>query len=227
MPKKNLSLLQKEFTPTPSFLLSKSSVADNRKKKNLVWGFAHHTFAKKVRGFTFIETMVAISLLMTSVAFTVTVIRTNILVSSITKDAVVARFLAQEGIEYTRHVRDSHLVDFEKTDDLTIDWLGGLEACYDGTPCTIDTADPTLIDIISCPAGVCPVLKYNETENRYGYDSGVGWEDTVFMREIEIADPGTGTMNTEAIVTVRVVWSERDGSSREVIYQQNLFNWIQ
>ena len=200
MPKKILSLLQKEF--------------------------AHHTFAKKVGGFTFIEAMVAISLLMTSVAIAVTTIRTDILVSSITKDAVAARFLAQEGIEYTRHVRDSHLVEFVK-DGVIIDWLGGLGECSNVTPCTIDTADPTLVIITSCPAGVCPILKYNEAENRYGYDSGVGWEDTVFMREIEIVDPGTGTMDTEAIVTVKVVWSERDGSSREVIYQQNLFNWIQ
>ena len=56
---------------------------------------------------------------------------------------------------------------------------------------------------------------------------GDDWKDTVFVREIEIVDPGIGTMDTEAIVTVKVVWSERDGSSREVTYQQNLFNWIQ
>ena len=178
------------------------------------------------QGFTFIETMVAISLIMTSVAIVITMLQTDILVSSVTKNAVAARFLAQEGIEYTRHVRDSHLVDFEKTDDLTIDWLGGLEACYDGTSCIIDTANPTSVTITSCPIEGCPVLKYNKAENRYGYDSGVGWEDTVFMREIEIADPGVGIMDTEAIVTVQVVWSERNGSSREVIYQQNLFNWI-
>jgi len=215
MSKRNL-LLQQGFTPTPSFLLSKNSVAGNRKKKNLVWGF------------TFIEAMVAISLLMTSVVIAVTVIRTNILVSSVTKNAVAARFLAQEGVEYTRHVRDSHLVDFEKTDNSDIPWLGTLDVCFDN-PCFIDTANPTSVNITSCPAGVCPILKYNETENRYGYDSGVGWEDTVFVREIEIADPSGGTMDmmdTEAIITVRVTWSERDGSSREVMYQQSLFNWI-
>ena len=167
---------------------------------------------------------------MTSVAITVTAMRTNILVSSVTKGAVAARFLAQEGIEYTRHVRDSHLVDFEDAGVPDgIDWLGTLELCFDNR-CIIDTADPTSVNITSCPAGVCPVLRYNESENRYGYDSGVGWEDTVFMREIDIADPNGGTMDmtdTEAVVTVKVVWGERDGSSREVIYQQNLFNWIQ
>ena len=164
-----------DFIHTPNFLLSKSSVAGNRNKKNLE------------RGFSFIECMVAISLLMTSVAIAVTVIRTDILVSSITKNAVMARFLAQEGIEYTRHVRDSHLVDFEKTGVPDgIDWLGTLETCFDDR-CIIDTADPTSVNIISCPAGVCPVLKYNEAENRYGYDSGVGWKDTVLVREIEIS----------------------------------------
>ena len=209
MPKKNLLLSQRGFT----------SLETPNTKRN-------HKKSKFLTGFTFIETMVAISLLMTSVATTVTVIRTDILVSSITKNAVMSRFLAQEGVEYTRHVRDSHLVEFNKT-GIAVDWLGGLEACSNGTPCTIDIADPTFVNITSCPSGGCPVLKYNETENRYGYDSGAGWEDTVFVREIDIVDPSGGIMDTEAIVTARVVWNERDGSNREVIYQQNLFNWIQ
>ncbi len=199
MPKKNLSLLQKDFISLNN---------------------------KYTTGFTFIEAMVAISLLMTSVAITVTVIRTDILVSSITQNAVIARFLAQEGIEYTRHVRDSRLVKFKKADDST-HWLETLEACFDSTPCIIDTAYPLSVNVTSYPVGGCPVLKYNETENRYGYGVGDDWKDTVFVREIEIVDPGIGTMDTEAIVTVKVVWSERDGSSREVTYQQNLFNWIQ
>ena len=215
MPKKNLSLLQKGFILLDSKHLTR---------------FIPHPFAKKVRGFTFIEAMVAISLLMTSVAIAVTVIRTNILVSSITKDAVAARFLAQEGIEYTRHVRDSHLVDFEKNgNDPPIDWLGTLEACFDGTPCIINMADPTSVNITSCPVGGCPVLKYNETENRYGYDSGADWEETPFIREIQITHPAiscVGAICLEAIVTVKVVWNEHGGPDKEVVYQQNLFNWI-
>ena len=178
------------------------------------------------KGFTIIETMVAISILMTSIAIAVSVIRTDVLVSSVTKNAVMARFLAQEGIEYTRHVRDSHLVDFDKTKDPTILWLGSLESCFDGTPCTIDTSIPTVINITSCPVGGCPILKYNEFENRYGYGVGADWEETVFKREVNIADPGGGIMDTEVIVTVRVSWTERDGSDKDVVYQQNLFNWI-
>lgn len=197
-------------------------------KKNLLLqkDFTHTPLQKRWGGFTIIETMVAISILMTSVAIAVSVIRTDVLVSSVTKNAVMARFLAQEGIEYTRHVRDSHLVDFDKTGDSTIDWLGGLGACSNGTPCTIDTANPTSVIITSYPIGGCPVLKYSEAENRYGYTNDVGWEESIFKREINIADPLGGVIDSEVIVTVRVSWTERDGSDKEVVYQQNLFNWI-
>ena len=214
MLKENL-LLQKGLTHTPSFLLSKGGVMSNRKKKNIA------------RGFTFIESMVAISFVMVGVTIAITMIRVDLLVSSVTKNAVVARFLAQETVEYVRNVRDSHVVEFDKTGDPTIEWLGTLEPCFDGTPCVINTANPLSVDVISCGAGGCSALKYNEILNRYGYGSGVDWEETPFIRKVEISDPSGGSLDSEIVVTVRVTWSERGVSDREVIYQQNLFNWIE
>ena len=220
-PKKNGVILH--GNPTPSSLLSKIKVTEksktwcggNRKKKHLV------------SGFTFIESLVAISFVMVGVAVAVTMIRVDLLVSSVTKNAVVARFLAQEAVEYVRNVRDSHIVDFDKTSDPTIEWLGTLESCSGGTSCYIDTTDPLSVVVISCGAGGCPVLNYNETLGCYGYDSGVLWKETPFVREIEITDPNGGSLDSEAVVTVRVKWNERGVSDREVMYQQSLFNWIE
>lgn len=180
------------------------------------------------RGFSFIETMVAMSLLMVSIAVVVTILRADIAVSSVSENAVTSRFLAQEGIEYSRHVRDSHLIDFHKTKDPSILWLGTLEACFDNS-CVIDTADPSSVIVTSCSAEGCPSLKYNKIKNRYGYGSGTEWEETSFVREIEITNPNGGVMDSEAseaIVTVRVVWKERNNFEKKILYQQSLFNWI-
>ena len=57
-------LKKKGFTHTPNFLLSKSSSVCNIKKKNLVWGFTPHTFVKKVWGFTILEILITISVLL-------------------------------------------------------------------------------------------------------------------------------------------------------------------
>ena len=47
---------------TSNFSLSKNSAVGNKKKKNLVWGFTHHPFAKKVGGFTLVEMMVSLGI---------------------------------------------------------------------------------------------------------------------------------------------------------------------
>ena len=66
---KNNIYFKKEFTPTPSFLLSKSSVVDNRKKKNLVGGFS------------LVEMLVSVALfsviMVIAVGIIVTVLNTN------------------------------------------------------------------------------------------------------------------------------------------------------
>ncbi|MCK5492309.1 MAG: hypothetical protein KAJ14_04265 [Candidatus Omnitrophica bacterium] len=65
-------LKKKGFIPTSSFLLSKSdAIGNNKKKKSLMWGFTPNTFGKKVWGFTVLEILIVISILLIIISIVV------------------------------------------------------------------------------------------------------------------------------------------------------------
>jgi prepilin-type N-terminal cleavage/methylation domain-containing protein len=60
-----------------------------------------------MKGFTLIETMVAITILTVAVAGTFSVANSSINASSIARDQLTASYFAQEGIEMVRQARDN------------------------------------------------------------------------------------------------------------------------
>lgn len=167
----------------------------------------------KTKGFTLIETLVAISILILAVTGAFSAAQSGISSAIFSKDQIVAFYLAQEGVEYVRNMRDQNGLDV----DGTVGWLDGIagedDPCEAGAPCYIDAVND---EILRCP-GTCPNIKLNEN-GFYTHQSGV---DTKFKREVKVE---TVIPNQEVAITVTVTWS-KGLVNREFVARENILNW--
>lgn len=161
------------------------------------------------RGFTLIETLVGITLLIVVITAVVFTTNDTITASAEKRDEVTAFFLAQEAIEIVRNVRDNNTLQGAPS------WLSGLSACTSGGVCRIDPTD--LVTPASSCVGTCPIFRVNSA-GIYQYSSG---ENTVFSRDVTINEIVT---DREAIITVTVYWTSRGGQKNFTI-TDHLFNW--
>jgi len=101
---------------------------------------------KRFKAFTLIETLVAITILTLAISGAFFAANSALVAANIARDQLTASYLAQEGIEYVRWVRDDgYLTAYNAggSDISTVAWNNFLEAI---TPCrtTTCTLDPTL-----------------------------------------------------------------------------------
>lgn len=172
------------------------------------------------KGFTIIESLVAVSILVMVIIGATSAVQTGISSYIYSKDQVIAFYLAQEAFEQIRNIRDENRLNSRE-------WLFGLaesssDPCYFGNACTVDTlarASGSSSGLTRCTSpGSCPVLRQNSTTGFFGYDSG--WTPTLFRREVTL-----GFVNADEIsVTVTVDWS-KGTLTRQFKARENLFNW--
>jgi len=167
--------------------------------------------AKNNKGFTLIEGLIAIFFLLMVTAGIFGVLKQATSSTQASKDKLVAAYLAQEGIEIVRNLRDSNWVKYKG--DLT-KWLIGLpegvyEAQYDSL--TLSAYSGSGRYLASTTAGF------------YLYDT-LG-QSTKFKRKIEISydQPANPIVVT---VTVTVSWSAR-GKDSEIKAVETLYNWFE
>ena len=93
------------------------------------------------RGFTLVEALVAISILMLAVTGPMVVAQKGLFSAISSKDQMIAAFLAQDAIEYIKNVRDSNGVKVKiPGETLPNGWLSGL-----GVECIKETFEPNEI----------------------------------------------------------------------------------
>jgi type II secretory pathway pseudopilin PulG len=167
------------------------------------------TSIHKSRGFTLVETLIAISILILAVTGAFAAAQNGISSAIFSKDQIVAFYLAQEGVEHIRNLRDQNGI-------AGVNWLRGIAMAGDpcaGTSCKIDAVAGT---ISSCGAGSCDQMLQNE-EGFYGY---IGSIVTPFTRTITV----TPINNNEASITVVVNWS-KGLVQRSFKARENILNW--
>lgn len=164
---------------------------------------------KKIKhndGFTLVETLIAITILISAVIGPMTVVQKSLSSANFAKSQIISFHLAGEAIEYIRNKRDGNTLN-------GVSWTNGLSECI-GKKCAVDVVN----DTISQCSENCPNLQFDPANGFYGYDSD--WESSMFNRIIEIK-----SVNQEELsVLVTVSW-KNGVFTKEFSVRENLFNW--
>jgi len=180
-------------------------------------------------GFTLVEALVSISILMVAIAGPMTIAQKSLSSAILSKDQMTASFLAQDGLEAVKNLRDQVVLNSALGDT---DWLSGLSdcICIDENECNldnlslakycnIDTTLDNLTDIDAIRAkgeNANPLLFLTDSETgnfvKYGLSAGnLGSADSKFSRYINIRQSPNNDNPNEAVVTVRIVWNSATG----------------
>jgi len=161
------------------------------------------------RGFTIIETLVAISILMLSIVGPLTVSQKSLSASLYAKDQVIASFLAQDAMEYLKNIRDG-----EGYSDL-MDTVGG---CIISNPCNIDTIENK---IASCPLnGDCEKLYIKDGEGYTTASNGNNTIPSIFRRVFYVDTINISNSGEEANFIVKVTWQNGTIKNHTVLEDQ-------
>lgn len=170
------------------------------------------------RGFTLVETLVAITVILTALVGPLFAVQQALNASRNARDVLVASSLAQEGIEYVRSVRDSNYLYLLANPGSGRTWLHGLSGAGGSTNCiTADcVVDPTQ-NTVSRSVG--PL--YISASGLYTQQTSD--TQTPYTRRVRLA-PVSGSA-TEMVVTVTVSWSNR-GIPYTMTVTDRLHDWL-
>lgn len=187
------------------------------------------TFNDKNRGFTMIETLIAVAILMIAIAGPLTIAQKGLMSAIYAHDQITASYLTQDAMEFIKNIRDNNL-----TANPNRHWLNKLSTCSESTKCKIDTTtgDPNAgtAGISSCnPSSILYIGSLG-----YSHDSSGGTE-TKFSRCFYLV-PSQDNVNSadmtpdEVKIVVEVSWDR--GSQKNVItknaviYENEIFNIV-
>lgn len=192
---------------------------------------AKNTFAPGgARGFTLVETLVAVLLLSVAIVGPLTIASKGLTATLVAKDQFTGFFLAQDAMEYVRFLRDSSCLASPSGGSGCPSnvWLSALSACIstDGSAtCYLDSLG-VHPDVPTACSGTCPTLRY-DTPNRYfNYNASVPVSSQRYVRTVSIKNDPSGSTPDEAIVTVTVSWSDIAGATRvPITVRESIFRW--
>ncbi len=218
------------FTPTPTlaslrsfFNKAVSKMAFQNKNENCVqFSGAVKRMPMLVSGFTLIETMVAITILLIAVVGPMSAIGGSLSQISIAHDQMIAINLAQEGIEVVRQKRDSNMLacwagsNWGVTITSCNTWVGGITGS--GTSGTNYIISSPTISLI--PNTAQPV--YQDASGFFVQASTqpVGSTKTRFSRVVNITDTVSGR---EKKITSTVTWKTSGGVDKTITVSESIF----
>lgn len=176
------------------------------------------------RGFTLVETLVAVMLLSIAVVAPMSLASKSLGSAYYARDQITAFYLAQEAIEALRSIRDSQILTIAQTPEGAPDIFGLIPHLNE--PFTIDgrIGDASLA-IVRCD-GTCPPLQTDGT--LFGYpvagDDLNAWAETYFTRTIH-AHAIAGAPD-EIRVTVTVTWKTGPIQERSFSISENMYRWV-
>lgn len=188
------------------------------------------------KGFTLIETMIAVFILVVAFNGLLGLIANSIYYGRYSKNDIVANYLVQEVLDSIRNERDT--IAFQKIAEVGSGWSGFLAKygypnsyCFSANGCEIEVASITT-DISACSGSAgswgtlgCRILNYDEkaiNQNFYTYKTPQDSVPSNFKRKINMSiNP---SLNDQLDITVSVEWL--NGTLvRSKTLRTSLLNW--
>jgi prepilin-type N-terminal cleavage/methylation domain-containing protein len=168
---------------------------------------------KNKKGFTLLEVIVAVFIISVGIGGVANIMPSLISGVSLNQSRLVAAYLAQEGIEIVRNIRDTNWLEAHKADATTPLWDDGLAACSLGCELDYTFASSSAPSLAAYGAGrylnIIP-------SGFYGYGAGT---QTKYKRKIIIVD------NADILtISSEVFWSDR-GKSYSFPVQEKIYKW--
>lgn len=171
----------------------------------------HRVYHHRTSGFTIVETLVAITVLMIAIAGPLVVATRGLSSALASKDQMIASYLAQESMETIKNRRDNNLAE-------GLLWSDGMDACGSfGTACDAGAIYGFKSCAISSSVPGCPITFDVNT----GYNTDGMGSHTIFFRHSYLEDEGSNNTKQEATVHTIVDWYEGP-----VPYQVHLMSQI-
>lgn len=152
----------------------------------------------KNKGFTLIEVLVAIFILITAVVVPLTIGSKAFAYSNFVRDQSTASYLAQEAVEYIRLQRDNASLQALPFTDAWESFSVKVKDC-DSDGCTVDVEN----DSIKLCESACGAL-YVQPSGKYGYTASSLSKG--FTRTVKVTFEGVGALR-RAKVSVDVAWN--------------------
>lgn len=168
------------------------------------------------KGFTLVESIVAIFILLISVVMPMAVVARALFAANYAQDQITAVYLAQEAIEVVRNTRDNNVLGGTALWDQGSLGDGSSTSCYSGSGCYVDSVNNT----ISACAGVCPNVQENSSGAIAWYGNYGDWTNTKYVRTIKLSKISAYEIKINSTVT----WASRSGD-RTVFVEDVLTNW--
>lgn len=157
----------------------------------------------KQKGFTLLELTVAIFVIMVGIVGALSALQKATSTTFVSSSKLTAAYLAQEGIEIVRNLRDTNWI-------ADLSWDNGIICCF-ASPCDCEA------DYNDKYLNLYQENHYLRIDNGFfNYDLG---EETKFKRKITISkEPDI------LKISVQVSWKER-GKDFQLTAQENIYDW--
>lgn len=193
---------------------------------------------KKAQGFTLVETLVAIAILLIVITIPYYAIERALIASYISRDQLIAASLAEEGLEFTESIRDANAISKYQS-STNYSWMGNLDGtrgdadfistggsgfanCQSPNACALD---PGAMKVVQCTNSTCstyPLYQITAAGVTNGEYTLTSTSNTLtrFTRYVQIQ----ATSANEEKVTVTVYWTTEQASFH-VTVSKYFENW--
>lgn len=175
------------------------------------------TIASNSKGFTLIETLFAILIFSAALVSLMTIAGRGINATNIAREQLSAHYLAQEGLEVARNMRDTNFLNGQLT------WDDGLATCTQTAPCMVVYGNPqTTVPVLMPCTSQCRVGEQNGA-----YVDAAAQNLSPYTREVYAVQGPTdqdGNYDEYKLVST-VSWNSRGGIRRTVTLQTLIKKW--
>jgi type II secretory pathway pseudopilin PulG len=171
------------------------------------------------KGFTIVETLVAITVLMIAISGPLTVSFRALNAAVASRDQMIASFLAQDAMEYARNIKDNNI-----TDQYSEGWLETIGECTKTVKCPVDTTRSAKIepDCVNFTDSKCRL--YKDSTGKYNHAASSGSLTTPFYRTVYLQNIQSNTEEESAELVVDVLWTTGSYGLASTTFRTTIYN---